>query len=101
MKAALVALTLLALTGCANTQDRAWYGQSFVGYRLTEGGFESCSKENAGIRLGHVWRVSRNFTVAAEYEHVSHLLCGRPFNIEGHEDFTDHVGVVVTYGGLQ
>lgn len=101
MRVALIALTLLVLTGCANTQDRAWYGQSFVGYRLTEdGGFESCSKENSGIRLGHVWRTSRNFTVAAEYEHVSHLLCGKPFN-ERVDNYTDHVGIVLTYGGLQ
>lgn len=100
MRAALIVLTLLVLSGCANTPDGAWYSQAFVGYRLTEGGFESCSNENAGIRLGYERRLSENFKIAGEYEHVSHLLCGRPFNIEGHEDFTDHVGVVITYGGL-
>ncbi len=84
----LLLLAALVAAGCGSTP----YAEAFIGYRLTEGGFESCSKENAGIRLGTEWAYANGYSVSAEYEHVSHLLCGRPFN-KGVDDFTDHVGL--------
>lgn len=95
-------LVIIALNGCAAPQ--APYAQAFVGYRLSDGGFQSCSDENSGIRVGYEWSVSESWNIAAEYEHVSHLLCGKPFHGRGgthKEDFTDHVGVVFTYGGIK
>ncbi len=98
-----VLLSLILLSGCATGDTSAFYGQAFIGYRTSDGGFKSCSNENSGVRVGHVWRVSESWKIAAEYEHISHLLCGRPLHgTKGNhkEDFTDHVGVVFTYGGL-
>lgn len=95
-----VLVGLSALSGCANTSERAFYSQGFIGYRLADKGFESCSDENSGIRLGHEWRVKNNWKMAAEYEHISHTFCGRPFN-DKPEASADHVGITITYGGLQ
>lgn len=86
---ALLLLAGLVLAGCGSTP----YAEAFIGYRLSDGGFESCSNENAGVRLGTEWALSNGYSVSAEYEHVSHLLCGKPFGISKPEDFTDHAGV--------
>jgi len=92
----IVCLMVVAFTcvqGCANTHV---YAQGFIGLRTSEHhGFESCSKENAGVRVGIERKVSKHVSVAGEYEHVSHLLCGNPFN-DKPEAAADHVGVVVT-----
>ena len=89
---ALLLLVALVAAGCGSTP----YAEVFIGYRLSDGGFASCSDENAGVRLGTEWALSNGYSVSAEYEHVSHLLCGKPFHGKGgthKEDFTDHAGI--------
>lgn len=95
----LTLILVAAVAGCANTPDAAWYAQGFVAARTGPQALEACSDENAGIRIGREYRVKKNWRVAGEYEHVSHLACGKPFNNAADES-TSHVGVTVTYGGL-
>lgn len=85
-------LLLLLLSGCSTTP----YAEAFIGYRVGNQSFESCSNENAGIRLGVEKQFTKHIIGKLEYEHISHLLCGRPFNNQP-EAYADHVGVVIRY----
>lgn len=92
MSRVILLLAALVAAGCGSTP----YAEAFVGYRLSEGGgFESCSKENAGIRLGAEWEFQDGYSLSAEYEHISHLLCGRPWTGAGNEadEYADHAGL--------
>jgi hypothetical protein len=90
----LISIAILA-GGCAGTPVP--YGQVFIGHRLgNSGGFESCSSENGGWRVGVEVPVTERLSWAPEYEHVSHALCGRPFN-DKPEDYLDHIGLTITY----
>ena len=102
MRAAIILVAAVAVSGCANTSERAFYAQGFVAKRLGQSSFESCSSENAGVRVGHEWRVMSNVKVAVEAEHVSHLMCGRPFGDKfEHDSYLDHAGITITVGGLK
>ena len=89
----LISIAILA-GGCASTPVP--YGQVFIGQRIGDSGFESCSNENAGYRVGVELFVTERLSVAPEFEHISHLLCGNPFNDKPEED-TDHLGFTFTY----
>ena len=89
----LISIAILA-TGCVNTPTP--YVQGFIGQRLGNGSFASCSEENAGVRIGVDIQLSKRWHVAPEYEHISHLLCGKPFNDKA-EDDADHIGITLTY----
>jgi hypothetical protein len=96
--AVLIVVALVSVAGCSTTKP---YAEAFIGYRLgPDSGFESCSNENSGVRLGVERRLVKHVTVALEYEHVSHLTCGRPFNNKP-ESATNHVGVTFRVGGIQ
>ena len=89
----LVVIAMIA-SGCVSTPTP--YVQGFIGQRLGNDSFASCSDENAGVRIGVDIQLSKRWHVAPEYEHISHLLCGKPFNDKA-EDDTDHIGVTLTY----
>lgn len=89
----LIAIALLT-SGCSGTPVP--YGQAFIGQRLGNDSFYSCSDENAGIRIGVEVPVTKRLSWAPEYEHISHLLCGSPFNDKPEAD-TDHIGITLTY----
>lgn len=89
----LISIAILA-TGCAGTPVP--YGQAFIGNRMGDNGLKSCSNENAGWRVGVEIPLTKRLSVAPEYEHISHLLCGSPFN-DKPEEYTDHIGVTLTY----
>ena len=87
-------IVALLLSGCAGTPVP--YGQVFIGQRLSNAGFESCTDENSGFRLGVELPLAKRWSLAPEYEHVSHLGCGKPFNNKP-EDGTEHIGLTLTY----
>lgn len=89
----LISVAILA-SGCAGTPTP--YVQAFIGQRLGNDSFASCSEENAGWRVGLEIPLTKRLSVAPEYEHISHLLCGAPFN-DKPEDDADHIGITVTY----
>lgn len=84
----------LIVSGCSGTPVP--YGQVFIGKRLGNDSFYSCSEENSGFRVGIEVPVTKRLSWAPEYEHISHLLCGNPFN-DKPEDNADHIGITVTY----
>jgi hypothetical protein len=88
----LIFIALIA-SGCGTTP----YAEAFIGYRVGgDESFHSCSNENAGIRLGIERELTSHVVGKLEYEHISHLLCGSPFN-DKREDGADHVGIVLRY----
>lgn len=90
----LIVIALVATSGCVSTPTP--YVQAFIGKRLGTDDLVSCSEENAGVRVGVDIQLSKRWHVAPEYEHISHLFCGKPFNDEP-EGSADHIGVVLTY----
>ena len=90
----LIVIALVAVSGCVSTPTP--YVQAFIGHRMGDGSFTSCSNENAGVRVGVDIQLSKRWHVAPEFEHMSHLLCGAPFNDKA-EAAADHVGVTLTY----
>ena len=88
-------IVLLALLqGCSSTTP---YVEGFIGYKTrSHDGVDSCSRENAGVRIGVERKVTKHIVLKAEYLHLSHLLCGRPFNSDVDES-TDHIGGVIRY----
>jgi len=93
----LISLFIIVSSGCTTTRP---YVQVFVGYRVGNDSFASCSKEDSGFRVGVEHRFNKWVKGAVEYQHLSHMLCGAPFNTLP-EDDADHVGLTVTVGGVQ
>jgi len=93
MRTLWLVLAMLLVSGCSSTP----YVEGFIGYKTREyDGLRSCNRENAGVRIGVERAVSDHIVLKAEYEHLSHLLCGRPFNEESDES-TDWIGGVIRY----
>lgn len=94
----LFAVFVLMLAGCASNARP--YGEVFIAKDLG-GDLPSCNGENAGVRVGVESRTPIDrLTWAVEWEHISHLTCGRPFN-DKLDTYADHVGITLKYGGIQ
>lgn len=97
----LISVAILTTSGCAHNTHPMPYLETFVAYRYGEQDFfTSCSDENSGWRVGVEGKVAKYMTVAAEWEHISHLTCGSPFNDKPEQDI-DHVGIRFKIGGIQ
>ena len=97
----LVCVALVAVSGCAHNTHPMPYAEAFVASRMgKQDFFTSCSGENSGWRVGIEGKVAKYMTISAEWEHISHLMCGSPFNDDPEEDI-DHVGIKFKIGGIQ
>lgn len=84
----LLALFVILLAGCTSTQV-----QVLLHGKLRDGGFTGRGP-TATLRVQHYV----NDRVVCEYEHISHIRDGEPFNNRD-EDTLDHVGCGFVFGG--